>query len=116
MDQTFTFDARGNIVDVQDVAGFPQKKAAKTVDAGTEAGLKSLGEDFFDSNFRDITSRDNLKWGDVTKAQNGNVSIRYKYRVQISNRDVKIMNQTFTFDRDGKFVSVENVSGFPKDQ
>lgn len=78
--------------------------------------MKELVEDFFSKNFRDVTSRETLEWGEVVKAENGNCSIRYKYRAKIWDKDTKIMNQVFTFDPKGEFVSVENVEGFPRSQ
>ncbi len=113
VNRVFTFDAKGNIVDMADVEGFPQKKVAKPVDVNTQAGMKDLVEDFFSKNFRDVTSRETIEWGEVTKGENGNSSIRYKYRARIWDKDTKIMNQVFTFDPKGNFVSVKNVEGFP---
>jgi beta-lactamase regulating signal transducer with metallopeptidase domain len=114
MNQVFTFDAKGNILNMDDVERFPQKKVEKPVNVGTQEGMKELVEDFFSKNFRDITSRENIQWGEVTKAENGNSSIRYKYLAKIWDKDTKIMNQVFTFDPKGKFVSVKNVEGFPR--
>lgn len=114
MNQVFTFDAKGNILRREDVEGFPRKKEAKPIDASTEKGLKDLVEDFFTKNFRDITARETIEWGDFTKLDDGNASIRYKYRATIWDKDVKIMNQVFTFDPKGTFVSVKDVEGFPQ--
>jgi hypothetical protein len=97
------------------VPGFPKKKVEKPVDVSTQKGMKDLVDDFFTKSFRDITSRETVEWGDVTKTQDGNSSIRYQYRARIWDRETKIMNQIFTFDPKGKFVSVKNVEGFPKD-
>ena len=114
MNQVFTFDAKGNILDMEDVEGFPQKKVVKPVNVSTQEGMKELVEDFFSKNFRDITSRETIEWGEVTKADDGNSSIRYKYRAKIWDKDTMIMNQVFTFDPKGQFVSFKNVEGFPK--
>ena len=86
------------------------------VNVGTQEGMKELVEDFFSKNFRDVTSRESIEWGEVTKTKDGNSSIRYKYRATIWDKDVKIMHQTFTFDPKGEFVSVENVDGFPRNE
>jgi hypothetical protein len=99
---------------MEDVAGFPQKKAAKPVNVSTQEGMKELVEDFFKSNFRDITSRESIEWGKVTKTEDGHSSIRYQYRAKIWDKDTKIMNQVFTFDSKGTFVSVKDVDGSPK--
>jgi len=114
MNEVFTFDAKGNIVNLEDVRGFPQKEVEKPVNAGTKEGMKELVEDFFGKNYRDITSRETMEWGELAKAANGNSSIRYKYRARIWDKDVKIMNQVFTFDPKGKFVSAKDVEGFPQ--
>ncbi len=42
------------------------------------------------------------------------MSIRYKYRASIWDKDKLIMNQIFTFTPEGKYISVKNVEGFPK--
>jgi hypothetical protein len=116
MNQVFTFDAKGNILDMKDVEGFPQKNVEKPVNTSTQEGMQELVDDLFSSNFRDVTSRESIEWGPVTKAENGNVSIRYKYRAKIWDKDTKIVNQTFTLDPKGKFVSVKDVEGFPQNQ
>ena len=112
----FTFDAKGNILAMENVEGFPQKKVEKPVNVSTQEGMKELVEDFFSKNYRDITSRESVEWGEISKTENGNSSIRYKYRAQMRDKDTKMMNQTFTFDPKGKFVSVKNVDGFPRNQ
>jgi hypothetical protein len=114
--QVFTFDTDGNILGVEDVQGFPQKRPDEVVDVSTQEGIKKLVEDFFSNNFRDVTSRKPIEWSDVTKTKNGNYTIRYRYRAKIWDKDTKIMNQTFTFDPNGKFVSVTDVNGFPQDK
>ena len=116
MNQVFTFDAKGNILDMENVEGYPQKKVDKAVDVGTQTGMKELVERFFTENFHDITSRESIEWGDVTKNENGNYSIRYKYCAKIWDRDTKIIQQTFTFDPNGKFVSVADVDGRPQNE
>lgn len=112
--QVFTFDAKGNILSTEDVEGFPQKKVQKPIDVTTKEGMKERVEDFFSKNFHDVTSRETIEWGDVIKADNGNSSIRYKYRAKIWDKDTMIMNQVFTFDPKGEFVSYKNIEGFPQ--
>ena len=116
MNQVFTFDAKGNILNMENVEGFPQKKVEKSVNISTQERMKELVGDFFSKNFRDVTSRESIEWGEVTKTEDGNSSIRYQYRAKIWDNDTMIMNQTFTFDPKGKFVSVKDVDGFPQDQ
>ncbi len=116
MNKVFTFDAKGNIISTEDVAGFPQKRVEKPVNVNTRDGMKELVEEFFGKNFRDITSRETVEWGELAKADNGNSSIRNKYRAKIWDKDAKIMNQVFTFDPKGKFVPVKDVEGFPRNE
>jgi beta-lactamase regulating signal transducer with metallopeptidase domain len=112
----FTFDAKGNMLKMQHVAGYPKKKVVKPADVTTQNGMKELVEDFFTKNFRDITGRETIEWGQVEKTKDGSSSIRYKYRARIWDRETKIMNQIFTFDAKGNFVSVNHVEGYPKEE
>ena len=82
---------------------------------GDMGQMKKLVDDYIRHNLPEITSRETIEWGDIAKAENGNASIRYKYFAKFENKDTKIMNQIFTFDANGKFVSVKNVDGFPRD-
>jgi hypothetical protein len=109
--QLFTFDAKGNILKTQDLPGYPKK-------AMTQARMKELVNDFLAQNFRDVASCEAIQWGNVAKTAEGNFSIRYKYRLSIhyKGRDkpwsdsVTIMNQVFTFDPKGQFVSIEETA------
>jgi len=114
MNQSFTFDKQGKFLSYTNAAGFPKKKEPKQADTATKQGLTQLVEDFFQNNYRDITSREALEWGEPVKAENGNVSIRYKYRARIWDKDVKIIDQVFTFDPKGGFVSVKNAPEPPE--
>jgi hypothetical protein len=109
VNEVFTFDTAGNILSVEDVPGFLQRRIAEAVDVSTEEGIKKQVEDFFSNNFRDVTSRKTVEWGAVIKTDDGNYSIRYKYLAKLWDNDTKTMNQTFTFDPNGKFVSVTEV-------
>jgi hypothetical protein len=110
MNQSFTFDKQGKFLAYTNEAGFPKKKEPRLADTSTKQGLMQLVDDFFQDNFRDITSREALDWGEPVKAENGNVSIRHKYRARIWDKDVKIIDQVFTFDPKGAFVSVKNAT------
>lgn len=92
MNIVYSFDAKGNIISTENEAGFPQKRVEKPVNVSTQEGMKELVEDFFRKNFRDITSRETIEWGELAKADNGNSSIRYKYRAKIWGKDARIMN------------------------
>ena len=52
----------------------------------------------------------------MSKTDDGNASIRCKYRAKFRGNETKIMNQVFSFDPKGKFVSVKDVEGFPQNQ
>ena len=77
--------------------------------ASSNINPQALVEDFFKHNFRDVTSRKTLEWGEPTIDENGNISIRYKYEATIWDKDKVINNQVFTFDKNGKFVSVKDI-------
>jgi protocatechuate 3,4-dioxygenase beta subunit len=113
-DQIFTFDKDNVMLSYKDADGPPVKKEPKKIDLETKEGLMALVEDFFAHNFRDVTSRETLEWGDVEKDKDGNTLIRYKYVATIWGKDQQIMNQIFTFDKKGEFVRYENVEGFPQ--
>lgn len=110
----FAFDGNGKFISVKKAEGFPKKEAPKVVDTSSQKGMQALVDDFFQNNFRDISSRSTIEWGNVVKEKNGNSSIRYKYDATIWGKDKMIMNQIFTFDPKGTFVTVTNVEGFPK--
>jgi hypothetical protein len=109
MNQIFTFDAKGYFVSYKNVEGFPKAKTDKAVDLSTTDGVKEQVELFFSRNYRDITARKSLEWGQPEKQANGNVSIRYKYIATIWGKDKIICNKIFTFDPEGHFVSVADV-------
>jgi hypothetical protein len=81
-----------------------------------KARMMAWVEDFFAHNYRDITKRDTLEWGDVNSSADGNLSIRYKYRATIWDKDIVTNNEVFTFDPQGKFVSVKKVYANPKER
>jgi hypothetical protein len=69
--------------------------------------MMALVEDFFRHNYRDITSRETLEWGEVVKTKDGNFSIRYKYRCSYWWGEPKIVTQIFTFSPQGEYVSAD---------
>jgi hypothetical protein len=109
MNQVFTFDPNGHPVGMVHVEGFPKNVDPKEIDTTTQQGMIELVEKFFSRNFRDITSRKTIEWGPLAKDENGNPSIRYKYEATIWDKETKVMNQLFTFDPSGKFVSFADV-------
>ena len=72
--------------------------------------MKALVENFFVHNYRDITARDTIEWGQASTDDKGNSSIRYQYRAKIWDKDTMTNNQVFTFDPQDKFVSVKDVA------
>ena len=83
-------------------------EATKPPDPSTKSGIMALVEDFFQHNYRDITSRKTIEWGEPETTKDGNFSIRYKYSASYWWGEPKIVNQIFTFNRQGTFVSVED--------
>ena len=109
MSQEFTFTQDGECLRYENAADFPKKKVQKKIDVSTRVGMIDLVEDFFSKNFRDVTARKTLEWGKLSKDDNGDTSISYKYEATIWDKDKKVMHQMFTFDPSGKFVSVKEV-------
>jgi len=98
-----------------DTNGKPAVPYLLTFRTGTSTGageqrLKALVENFFAHNYRDITARDTIEWGQASTDDKGNSSIRYQYRAKIWNKDTVTNNQVFTFDLQDKFVSVKDVA------
>jgi beta-lactamase regulating signal transducer with metallopeptidase domain len=87
--------------------------AMKRADASTKTGMMALVEDFFHHNYRDLTSRETIQWGEIAKTEEGNFSIRYKYRARFWNGEPTIMNQVFTYTPQGQFVSVNDAEKRP---
>ncbi len=101
MSQEFTFAEDGECLRYENVTGFPRKKLQKKVDVSTREGMIDLVEDFFSKNFRDVTARKTLQWGELSKDEQGNTSIAYEYEATIWDKDKKLMHQIFTFDPSG---------------
>jgi hypothetical protein len=95
--QVFTFDGQDRFISVKTAYSTPKER------------MMALVEGFFRNNFRDITARQTIEWGEVTTAGSGNSSIRYKYEAKIWNRTSVTNDQVFTFDARDKFVSVNDV-------
>lgn len=109
MSQVFTFAADGKFLSYKDQPGFPKKKEPVVKDVSTQKGMIALVDDFFTRNFRDVTARQTIEWGEVKKDAKGNSTIRYKYNATIRDKDQKLIEQVFTFDPKGEFVSVKEV-------
>lgn len=83
--------------------------------AGNKEELQKHVEDFFAHNYKDITARTTIEWGEATIDEQGHKSIRYQYEATIWDKEKILENKVFTFDSDGKFVSAESLPGFPKE-
>ena len=79
-----------------------------------DAELMGRVEYFLLHNYRDVTARKSVDWGKAEVDDEGNRSIRYQYVATIWDKEMKLMNQCFTFDAKGKFVKVEHIDGSPK--
>ena len=93
-----------------------QAAASAGGDEALKGKLVSWVEKFFGENFRDITARKTLEWGEVERTAGGNLAIRYKYLATIWNKDQMVNNQRFTFTPEGKYVSAETIEKGPATQ
>ncbi|MHC4213190.1 MAG: M56 family metallopeptidase [Planctomycetota bacterium] len=110
--EIFSFDKDGKFLKVQKVEGFPKSLGSVEIpqeDVSTKEAVQKLVEKFFSRNYRDITARKTIKWGELIRNENENVSIQYKYEATIWETDKVINNEIFTFDKNGKFISVKKV-------
>ena len=100
----------GQKTDVEVITG-PEASSAveKALDPTKTKQVKAWVEKFFRSNYRDITARQTIEWGQPQQLPNGNLSIRYKYLATIWDKDKVTDDQVFTFTPQGKFVSVEKI-------
>ncbi|MBN2456454.1 MAG: M48 family metalloprotease [Sedimentisphaerales bacterium] len=99
-DQVFVFDKDGKLISYNKISPFA---------VGSKQWMQERVEDFFKNNYRDITARKTLEWGDPIRDEKDNYSIRYRYEATIWNKDKIIQNKLFTFDKDGNFVRVNDV-------
>ncbi|MFA5292903.1 MAG: M56 family metallopeptidase [Phycisphaerae bacterium] len=91
--------------DKHDLAKQLYKEIFKEEPSDEKEKLQNLVEDFFKHNYRDITQRKTIEWGEPIIDANGNQSIRYKYQATIWDKDKIITNQLFVFDKDEKLIS-----------
>ena len=87
----------------------PAEQSRGAVSPLQKRNLQLWVEDFFHHNYRDITDRKTLEWGEPEFTVLGNLSIRYKFDAVIWNKDIFTMNKAFTFTPDGEFVGVRDV-------
>ena len=94
----------------------PSSQASTADKEARKAKLINWVEKFFSENYRDITARKTLQWGEPETTAAGNLAIRYKYLATIWNKDQVVINQRFTFTPEGKYVSAETIEKGPASQ
>jgi len=100
-------------VSVRRRKGIPEicARAGGYVHAGRS---QKLVEKFFSENFRDVTRA--KRSNGVARGQAGRQRLHPLYvRATIWGKDKLMMNQVFTFNAKGEYVSYENMAGYPKD-
>ena len=109
-----TFGKDGTLVKMTPLEGFP--KPVEKPDVTTLEGVQKLVEKFFSQNFVDITARKTIRWGELEKHENGQVSLVYRYEATIRDESVILDERRFTFDKEGNTVSWDRTSAdFPKE-
>ncbi len=89
------------------------EQAASSFSASLKFKLVNLVENFFERNYRDITARKTLEWGEPEIAATGNYSIAYKYLATFWHKEKMIVEQVFTFSPEGKYISAKTVNKKP---
>lgn len=114
IEDKFTFDKDGKYVESKKISSETVSKKEKVDQKNiTQQTLKSWVERFFSENFHDVTSRKTLKWGEMKTNDDGTYSIDYRYEATIRNKDKKVIEQRFTFDKSGKYVGHETLESLP---
>jgi hypothetical protein len=106
-DQLFVFDKDGKLLSYNKISPFA---------VGSKQWLQEHVEEFFKKNYRDITAKKTIEWGEPQKNKDGTYSINYKYEATIWNKNKIVQNKKFTFDKDGKFIKVLDVASSKADQ
>ena len=100
--------------------GSPAQKIPTTERSTSSTELKAKliywVERFFSQNFRDITERKTLEWGEPVTKANGNFSIRYKYLATVWDKERLVIEQSFIFSPEGEYVSAETLEKGPADK
>ncbi|MCY2932288.1 MAG: hypothetical protein NTV86_22905, partial [Planctomycetota bacterium] len=125
IEQRFAFTPNGKYVSAETIEKGPATRPASAVRHAasrpvTVAGKEALKgklvqwvEKFFSENYRDITARKTLEWGEPEVTAEGNLAIRYKFLATIWNKDQTIIDQRFTFSADGEYLSAETIEKAP---
>jgi hypothetical protein len=74
-----------------------------------KAELMGRVEDVFLNNFKDITMRKSLQWGQVKTNDQRHRLIRYRYEALFPGQERKIINQVFAFDEKGHYLGHETL-------
>ncbi|MCL2645859.1 MAG: hypothetical protein FWD61_02510 [Phycisphaerales bacterium] len=109
-DAQFTFDKDGKLLDLKKES---QEIVAAAPTDITQQTLKNGVEKFFGENFRDITARKTLKWGDMKTNADGTFSIDYQCEATIWDKDKLLIEYRFTFDKFGKYLGHETLEKKP---
>jgi hypothetical protein len=118
-ERRFVFDKEENVQSWDHTEGFPQpigKVEQKPQDVSTREAVQKLVEKFFTQNFRDITARQTVSWGELEKLADGSVALVYHYEATIWDKDKILDERRFVFDKNGEYKSCEQTKGFPKPQ
>ena len=114
LESKFTFDKDGKFVNFEKISAEPVASEEKfDPNNVTQQSVQGLVEKFFSQNFRDITARKPLKWGDVKTNDNETFSIDYQCEITIWNKDQMVIEYRFTFDKEGKYAGHETLEKTP---
>ena len=86
-----------------------ERQSEQVIRQWDKSEVIELVEDFFKDNWKDVTARKSLGWGEPVVDKDGNVSIVYQFESTILGKDLTVSEKIFTFDRKGNFVSTKDV-------
>ena len=114
VEKRFTFDKDGKFIETKEISrevvAAPQDVEPKDI---TQKIMESWVENFFSRNFRDVTARKTLKYSNMTTNDDGTYSIDYQYEATIWDKDKKIIEQQFTFDKKGGYIGHKTLETKP---
>ncbi|MGD2175519.1 MAG: hypothetical protein PVJ27_08955 [Candidatus Brocadiaceae bacterium] len=97
-DGLFTFSPEGELVSLQ-----------KGDVHGTDEVLRALVEHHLRHKVQNVTAREAVEWSEVQKAEDGNYSIRHTCRATMADGQATVLDQLFTFDRQGNLLRVTDL-------
>jgi hypothetical protein len=114
LESKFTFDKDGKFVNFEKISAEPVAKEAEFDPKNvTQQVMQGLVEKFFSQNFRDITARKTLKWGEMKTNDDGTFLIDYQCEATIWDKDRMVIEYRFTFDQTGQYVKHETLERKP---